>query len=238
MSDLHDFFEERTEFHDEDSHEYAQDSYDHDNPNDSPMSYETRGVSRHGAARGKSFISRLLLTIVIIGLIAAVAIAGTHYVGRWVRNNLISSQSEGGDYPGPGDGEVTFVVSSGQGAYDIALNLVQQDIIKSASAFTQLVAANDTILYPGTYHLKYHMSASSVLAILSDQTQATGFLEVLPGERLSDVIASAQALDTFDSESFVSIINSGGSGILPSEAQGHFEGWLEPGTYVVEGRSA
>ena len=89
---------------------------------------------------------------------------------------------------------MSFTVESGQGASEIAQNLVKADIVKSVDAFTNAVSAGDFTLYPGTYSLKTHMKASDVAKILSDQSQAGGFVEVRAGERVSDVItAAAQA---------------------------------------------
>lgn len=83
------------------------------------------------------------------------------------------------------------------------------------------------------------MKASDVLAVLSDQEQAGGFIEVRPGERVSDVIANAAQVTGLPESDFQSIIDGDGAGILPAEANGSFEGWLEPGSYnPSEGQSA
>ena len=79
------------------------------------------------------------------------------------------------------------------------------------------------------------MPASSVAAILSDQSKAEGFLDVNAGERVSDVIKKAAALSEIDESEFQKIIDAKGEGILPAEAGGNFEGWLEPGKYDVKG---
>ena len=85
--------------------------------------------------------------------------------------------------------------AGGQGIYahakEIADNLLQAAVIKSTAAFTSVVNANSTTLYPGTFTLKKHMAASKVIDVLSDTNQAAGFLEVRPGERATDVFANA-----------------------------------------------
>lgn len=141
------------------------------------------------------------------------------------------------DYPGPGNGSVQFTVDSGSDWHTVAQNLTKQDIIKSPEALTS-IAGNST-LYPGTFSLQYQMKASDVLAVLSDQEQAGGFIEVRPGERVSDVIANAAQVTGLPESDFQSIIDGDGAGILPAEANGSFEGWLEPGSYnPSEGQSA
>ena len=52
---------------------------------------------------------------------------------------------------------------------------------------------------------------------------------------MSDVIKKAAALSEIDESEFQKIIDAKGEGILPAEAGGNFEGWLEPGKYDVKG---
>ena len=82
------------------------------------------------------------------------------------------------------------------------------------------------------------MKAADVVKILSDQSKAGGFAEVKAGERVSDVIANAAKMSGKDVSEFQAVIDGGGAGILPDEAGGKFEGWLEPGSYSVQGKSA
>ena len=82
------------------------------------------------------------------------------------------------------------------------------------------------------------MKAADVVKILADQSKAGGFAEVRAGERVSDVIANAAKASGKDASEFKTVIDGGGVGILPDEANGNFEGWLEPGTYEVQGKTA
>lgn len=41
-----------------------------------------------------------------------------------------------------------------------------------------------------------------------------------------------------DVSQFQAVMDGGGAGILPDEAGGKFEGWLEPGSYNVQNKSA
>ena len=125
-------------------------------------------------------------------------------------------------------------MSEGQGAAEIADNLLKAEVIKSTAVFTSVVNANSTTLYPGTFTLKKHMAASKVIDVLSDTNQAAGFLEVRPGERATDVFANAAKLSGIAQSEFDTIIKNKGKDILPNEAGGSFEGWLEPGTYNVK----
>lgn len=192
---------------------------------------EMRRRRRHN--RHKHIIA-LIAVIVTLAVIGAGVFFGYRALKRWA-GAASNGTSAIEDYPGPGSGEVQFTVETGQGAAQIAEALVSAEIVKSQAAFTSVVSANGTVLYPGTYTLKKHMKAADVVTILSDQSKAGGFLEVRSGERLSDVIAQAISLSDFTQADFDAIIDAGGSGILPEEAAGSFEGWLEPGTYDIKG---
>ena len=51
------------------------------------------------------------------------------------------------------------------------------------------------------------------------------------GERVSDVIANAaECVRQGRVRQFQAVIDGGGAGILPDEAGGELEGWLEPGS--------
>nr|WP_284702954.1 endolytic transglycosylase MltG [Bifidobacterium sp. M3-R-103] len=192
--------------------------------------------------RRKQKRRRLYLTIiaslVVVVLIGVGVFFGVRALKHWKAANEANSQSQIEDYTGSGDKEVTFTVESGQGPAEIAENLVKAKIVKSAAAFTSAVSGASATLYPGSYALKTHMKASDVVKILSDQSKAGGFAEVKAGERVSDVIANAAQASGIDVSEFQAIIDGGGSGILPEEAGGKFEGWLEPGAYNAQNKSA
>ena len=151
---------------------------------------------------------RMVKLIIAIAVVIALIVGGIYAyraVKQW-RHNTLADSSVVEDYPGPGSGSVAFTVTAGEGVTQIAEHLVREGVIKSVDAFTGVVSANDMTLYPGTYELKHQMKASQAAQILSDQGNAKGFVEVRQGEA---------------------------SKILPAEANGNFEGWLEPGVYNV-----
>ena len=178
-------------------------------------------------------ISGIIIAIAIVALLIGGGYFGVTKLIAW-RDSRSNQSTAIADYPGPGYGEVEFTVSEGQGAAEIADNLLKAEVIKSTAAFTSVVNANSTTLYPGTFTLKKHMAASKVIDVLSDTNQAAGFLEVRPGERATDVFANAAKLSGIAQSEFDTIIKNKGKDILPNEAGGSFEGWLEPGTYNVK----
>lgn len=197
-----------------------------------------RDMRRRREQKRRRLYITIIAALVVVILIGVGGFSGVRALKRWKAANEANSQSQIEDYTGPGDKEVTFTVESGQGAGEIAENLVKAKIVKSAAAFTSAVSGAAATLYPGSYALKTHMKASDVVKILSDQSQAGGFAEIRAGERVSDIIANAAQASGIDVSEFQAIIDGGGSGILPEEAGGKFEGWLEPGTYNAQNKSA
>jgi len=197
-----------------------------------------RDMRRRREQKRRRLYITIIAALVVVILIGVGGFSGVRALKRWKAANEANSQSQIEDYTGLGDKEVTFTVESGQGAAEIAENLVKAKIVKSAAAFTSAVSGAAATLYPGSYALKTHMKASDVVKILSDQSQAGGFAEIRAGERVSDVIANAAQASGIDVSEFQAIIDGGGSGILPEEAGGKFEGWLEPGTYNAQNKSA
>lgn len=197
-----------------------------------------RDMRRRREQKRRRLYITIIAALVVVILIGVGGFSGVRALKRWKAANEANSQSQIEDYTGLGDKEVTFTVESGQGAAEIAENLVKAKIVKSSAAFTSAVSGAAATLYPGSYALKTHMKASDVVKILSDQSQAGGFAEIRAGERVSDVIANAAQASGIDVSEFQAIIDGGGSGILPEEAGGKFEGWLEPGTYNAQNKSA
>ncbi|RFD77340.1 endolytic transglycosylase MltG [Gardnerella vaginalis] len=204
-------------------------SHNSSNPPVPPKSRKAR-TARKNRRNKRNRIIAFILTLVFALLF--VVGYGLYRVAVYVRNNSQSAIME--DWPGPGSGFVEFTIEPGQGSIEVGNNLVKAQVVKSQSTFSNIVAANNKILYPGIYALKKHMNSMDVVEILSDQSKAGGFLDVKAGERATEVIRKAAQISGIDIAQFNAIQSSGGAGILPPEACGSFEGWLEPGVYNVK----
>lgn len=204
-------------------------SHNSSNPPVPPKSRKAR-TARKNRRNKRNRIIAFILTLVFALLF--VVGYGLYRVAVYVRNNSQSAIME--DWPGPGSGFVEFTIEPGQGSIEVGNNLVKAQVVKSQSTFSNIVAANNKILYPGIYALKKHMNSMDVVEILSDQSKAGGFLDVKAGERATEVIRKAAQISGIDIAQFNAIQKTDGAGILPPEAGGSFEGWLEPGVYNVK----
>ena len=184
-------------------------------------------------------LRRRRVTAVVIVLALVVVTICALFVTRSLKgasSRMTATKEIALDYPGPGEKPIQFTVESGQGAEQIGMNLLHADIVRSSEAFVQAVTNEQAEgkLFPGTFDLKTKMKASDVMAVLTDRSKARGMLQVRSGDRAEDVLARAQQLSGLPEEDFDAIVGNKGQGILPVEAQGNFEGWLEPGEYDVK----
>ncbi|MFW0894506.1 endolytic transglycosylase MltG [Gardnerella sp. Marseille-Q9181] len=204
-------------------------SHETPNPPVPPKSRKDLKAQKRRKSKRKRIIAFILTLIFAILFVLGY---GLYRVAVYIKTNNQSTIMD--DWPGPGSGFVEFTIEPGQGSVEVGNNLVKAQVVKSQSTFSNIVAANNKILYPGIYALKKHMSSIDVVNILSDQSKAGGFLDVKAGERSTDVIRKAAQISGIDIAQFKEIENAGGMGVLPPEANGSFEGWLEPGVYNVK----
>ncbi|NEG54602.1 endolytic transglycosylase MltG [Bifidobacterium platyrrhinorum] len=195
---------------------------------------EMRKRRRQGRQKRVIVIVAVLVVLALIGVGCFFGYRRLDAIRRVNEYNARTTQ----EFSGSPFGKVYFTIEQGQDSLTIGKNLVKDKVVKSADTFAATVSANSATLYPGTYELQKHMQSADVVAILSDQTKATGFLDVKSGERLSDVIKNAAKLSGIDESEFQSVVDGGGDGVLPSEAKGKFEGWLEPGQYDVKSKKS
>lgn len=204
-------------------------SHNSSNPPVPPKSRKARNARRNRKSKRNRIVAFILALVFALLFVVGY---GLYRVAVYVRNNSQSAIME--DWPGPGSGFVEFTIEPGQGSVEVGNNLVKAQVVKSQSTFSNIVAANNKILYPGIYALKKHMNSMDVVEILSDQSKAGGFLDVKAGERATEVIRKAAQISGIDIAQFNAIQKADGAGILPPEACGSFEGWLEPGVYNVK----
>lgn len=226
--DLQDFFEENTQW-------VGQNGEVEDPHTPPPPPHSRKEMRNRRLRRRRAYIVRIVAAIVAVVIVAAVAVVAVKAVRGLGSFQVSRSVVE--DYSGPGEGSVSFTVESGQSPAQIGDDLVKQGVVKSSAAFQQALTGSgkESLIQPGTFELKRRMSAADVVEILTDSTKAGGFLVVNPGERFSDIIDQAAQLSGLDESDFTAIVDAKGDGILPAEANGSFEGWIEPGSYNVKG---
>lgn len=208
-------------------------------PPEPPLSRtERRNQERRESRRRAKKIARIVLIIVLVIAVIAGIGFGVNRLLTGIRARRSAQQTiqtdAAKDWPGPGYGSVEFTIATGESGTSVARRLATKKIVASAQAFTNAVVDADAgdKIKPGTFTLKYRMAAKDVVTIVTDSTQAKGLIQVTSSERVSEVVENVASLSkTITKDDLNAVVNGGGSGILPAEANGKFEGWLQPGTY-------
>jgi UPF0755 protein len=192
-------------------------------------------VARSRPPRKHSGWLAVIVSLAVIGgLVAGVVIVGQTLLTR--AGDLLSSGPD--DYAGPGSEEtVAIVVAEGDSASDIAVTLVEEDVVASAEAFVDAAArdAASTGIQPGTYAVSQQIPAVDALAILVDPSNriVDGVL-VREGLRVEQTLAAFENQAGMSASKLKKAANSPKKIGLPDAADGDAEGFLFPATYEVE----
>ncbi len=175
----------------------------------------------------------------MLAVVAAIVIGGL--VGGLDIDHKYQARYHPADYVGPGTGEVTVQVMSGDTAFSLAPRLLQLGVIASTRAFTNAAetatsttATSSTGLEAGFYQLHEHMQASLAYAALINPKNLVQTTVTIPeGKRAVDVIAIIAKRTKIPLKNFQQVLAHPAQLGLPSYANGKVEGYLFPATYAI-----
>lgn len=172
---------------------------------------------------------------IIGGVIALVVLGGLIAVGVWGASQLAERFAEAEDYPGPGTGETTIQIQSGENGYDVAAKLLEEDVIASTEAFTDILVADPSIqLQPGAYRVQQQMSAQGALDAILDPANKVELRVTVPeGYTLPQVFERLERDLGIPQEEFLQLAGNFTQFDLPDDAIS-LEGWLFPATYTFD----
>lgn len=181
-------------------------------------------------------LRRLIGVLVALGIIVGgLAWAGSSIwsmYGDAIRDRLGLVDK---DYPGPGEGEAIITIYSGEIGSDIAATLAEADVVMTAEAFYELLLERpDVAFIPGSYSLRYQMSAEGALEALLDPSnrleRSAAIREGLTVDRTLDLLAAGTDIP-------LELLQEAASDIsafdLP-EGVDSLEGWLFPANYEFD----
>jgi UPF0755 protein len=187
-----------------------------------------------GRRRRKKRFSGCLPMLIFVVIAALLIFAAYKYVVRPAWDDFFADPE---DYPGPGKGEVTFVVKQGQSVPAMGDELEDLDVVASAEAFVDAAEARDEEargIQAGTYVLMKKMKASDVVEILIDPANLAQASVTIPeGIRVVDVIDRLAEGTDFSKKQFQRALANTGALGLPDSAEGNPEGYLFPATYTI-----
>jgi UPF0755 protein len=178
---------------------------------------------------------RILILVVFIALVAGGLVGGLSIYHKY------QSRYHPADFAGPGTGDVTVQVKSGDTAFSLAPRLLSLGVIASQRAFTNAVetattttAGSSTGLEAGYYVLHHDMQASLAYAALTNPKNLVQTTVTIPeGKRAVDVIAIISAKTKIPLKNFQAVLKDPSELGLPSYANGNPEGYLFPATYAI-----
>jgi UPF0755 protein len=191
------------------------------------------GAPRHSGGRRKRRFSGCLPILAFVVVAAVLIAAAANYVVRPWFEDLFADPE---DYPGPGKGEVVFVVDPGQTPPSMGEELEELGVVASAEAFVDAAEADDgaTGIQAGTYVLKKEMKATDALAVLVDPANIAQATVTIPeGLRVVDVIDKLAEDTDFSKKQYQRALADTEALGLPDYAEGNPEGYLFPATYTI-----
>lgn len=211
---------------------------DEQHDHDGSLSAEIHHVSAGGRRRKRRGVSGCLPVLVALAVVAGLLFFGVTRGIDFVQDQF----GEAEDYPGPGTGQVTFEVVSGDSISDMGRNLKDAGVVASVEAFTSAAADNPeaTSIQAGFYSLKKEMKADDVVQILVDPgnvnkgIEKVTFPEGLTVEQIVDILVDNSDFKRKDVTRVLADPEALG---LPDYAEGNPEGYLFPATYLVAPRS-
>lgn len=201
-----------------------------------PPPDEPRRRRRQREKRGKG---RRMLTL----LVAVILVGGATVTAFTVLKPFISSLaggggSEGQDFAGPGEGNVSVTVKQGDSGESIATTLKAAGVVASRTAYLEASGADPALsskIQAGTYTLKKGMKAVDAFTMLTDPAnRAVPRATVREGLWASEtyaVLSKATGVPLADYEAAAKDPAAIG---LPDAAKGVVEGYLFPSSYEFD----
>lgn len=185
---------------------------------------------RRRAARRRRSVPGCLAVLVALALV----VGGFYYVVSWGIDKIGDQFSSAEDYPGPGSGEVTFQVHSGDTATAMGRNLKEEGVVASVEAFIDAANANpeSPSIQAGYFPLRKEMAAADVVDILVDPANMVKATVTIPeGLRVVDIVSILAKETDHSKKDFEKVLDKPGKLGLPDYAEGNPEGYLFPATY-------
>ena len=189
--------------------------------------------------RPRKKATRWIPRVLVLTVVGVIVIGGL--VGGLDIYHKYQARYHPADYAGPGTGDVTVQVMSGDTAFTLGPRLLQLGVIASTRAFTNAAESATTTtstsssgLEAGYYQLHEHMQASLAFAALTNPKNVVQTTVTIPeGKRAVDVIAIIAEKTKIPLKNFQQVLAHPSQLGLPSYAGGKVEGYLFPATYAV-----
>ncbi|WP_435735846.1 endolytic transglycosylase MltG [Cellulosimicrobium sp. PMB13] len=192
--------------------------------------------ARRAAKKRKARRRRRAAIVVLVSLLV---VGGAGYV---ISQNVTSlfgfdNPLEAKDFEGPGTDPVDVVIEPGSTGRDMGAALVDAGVVASTAAFVEAFEANPSAgtIQPGTHTLLKGMSAEYAVArLVANDSRVETKITIPEGWTVERVLAQTSSVTGIPVEELQAAMADTAATGLPAEANGNYEGWLYPTTYVLE----
>lgn len=192
--------------------------------------------ARRAAKKRKARRRRRAAIVVLVSLLV---VAGAGYV---ISQNVTSlfgfdNPLEAKDFEGPGTDPVDVVIEPGSTGRDMGAALVDAGVVASTAAFVEAFEDNPSAgtIQPGTHTLLKGMSAEYAVArLVANDSRVETKITIPEGWTVERVLEQTSSVTGIPVEEFKTAMGDTAATGLPAEANGNYEGWLYPTTYVLE----
>ena len=199
-----------------------------------PQEPRRRRRQRQKQRKGRGWLT-ILLAVVLVG---GAAIAAVTVLKPIVSSMVGGGSSEGEDFAGPGEGDVTVTVKQGDSGEAIATTLKAAGVVKSRTAYLDASAADPQLsakIQAGTYTLRKGMKAIDAFTMLTDPANRTADRQTIPeGLWVSEIIPRLSKATGVPVADYQAALKKPDALGLPAEAKGNAEGYLFPSSYEFE----
>ncbi|MEZ5092791.1 endolytic transglycosylase MltG [Nocardioides sp.] len=204
----------------------------HDDPGHDEEVYDDDPYVAGGARRRSRPLSGCLAALVALAVLVAGGVLLVTMGKGFISDRFGGAQ----DYPGPGSGEVSFEVATGDTTTVIGRNLKSAGVVASVDAFLNAAAEEpkSSKIQVGTYTLKKEMAAADALAVLIDPANVIKNTVTIPeGLRVEDIVDTLAKKTDFSRADYEKVLAEPEKLGLPSYANDNPEGYLFPATYEL-----
>ncbi|MFC8923333.1 endolytic transglycosylase MltG [Cellulosimicrobium sp. NPDC057127] len=205
---------------------------------DEPPSRSSRSEQRARRAAKKRRQRRRRRALVVV-LVSLLVVGGAGYVIATNATSLFGFDNplEAKDFEGPGTEPVDVTIEPGSTGRDMGATLVEAGVVASTAAFVTAFEENPSAgtIQPGTHTLLTEMSAEDAVArLVANDSRVETKITIPEGWTVEQVLERASSVTGIPVEEFRTAMEDTAATGLPAEANGNYEGWLFPTTYVLQ----
>ncbi|MGN0112537.1 MAG: endolytic transglycosylase MltG, partial [Cellulosimicrobium funkei] len=192
--------------------------------------------ARRAAKKRRQRRRRRALVVLLVSLLV---VGGAGYLLLNNASDLFgfANPLEAKDFDGPGTEPVDVVIEPGSTGRDMGAVLTEAGVVASSAAFANAFEDNPNAgkIQPGTHTLLLGMSAKDAVArLVANDSRVETKITIPEGYTVKQILERSSSVTGIPVAEFEAAMADTAATGLPAEANGNYEGWLYPTTYVLE----